>query len=99
MDDDLLRGLGEIKSSPGLFLGEESISLLGAFLDGYYYGIGKIGQFSSPTIVGFQEYVANRFAEQRTLRWNRIILAHEKDEAAAFKRFFQMFREYTGKEL
>lgn len=95
-DDELQALLSKIRARPALFLGKDSISLLAAFLDGFFHGRGGQGQFDSDVFVGFQEFIRTRFNMSSSHRWNDVILFFETDEARAFWRFFELFDEYCG---
>lgn len=95
-DPELHALLADIRARPALFLGKDSVSLLAAFLDGFFHGRGGQGQFDSATFAGFQHFVRMRFNMTSSHRWNDIILFFEMDEARAFWRFFDLFDEYCA---
>lgn len=87
--------LSKIREKPGMYLGEESITRLDSFLGGYVYANFENGQnMRDEWIEGFQSFVDERYQNKMTIGWCNVILRHEKDEVAAFKRFFQLLDEY-----
>lgn len=93
---DLLR---EIRKRPGMYLGVESITRLDAFLGGYVYANFENGKIKRDDwIHGFQTFVDARYKNKLTIGWCDVILRREKDEAKAFRRFFQLLDEYLAND-
>lgn len=87
--------LSKIRKNPGMYLGEESITRLDSFLGGYVYANFEKGETKRDEwIDGFQAFVDERYQNNMTIGWCDVILRHEKNEVAAFRRFFQLLDKY-----
>lgn len=97
----LYQVLQEIKTRPGMFLGNCSITRLRAFLDGYMSARADLGLSPTEqekTFNGFQAWIQKRFNITSTQGWDRIILFHSADEREALDHFFQLFEQFQQRE-
>ncbi len=91
--------LQKIKQRPSLYLGRRSISHLQVFLDGYTLARRELGvplTEQEREFEGFQEWIEQRFNQNSTQSWDRIILFYSEDERDALERFFDLFEEFLN---
>ena len=81
--------LVQVEKAPAMYLGSLSITRLAAFIDGYLLGTSCESGLSD-----FQQWVSNKYGIKTSHKWSEIILFFEQDEALAFRRFFEILREY-----
>lgn len=86
--------LDKIRKTPGLFLGNKSISRLGSFIDGFYCGLDDSGMFDHKEWSEFQNFVNMKYGNKKTMRWDFFLLSAEGDESKAFDRFFILLDEF-----
>lgn len=84
----LLSMVLKIKSKPGLYIGNKSITKLRSFLDGFSVG------YSYPNVMnlfpGFQDYIELKYSCKLTISWNDILLFFSNNkEDVAFDLFFE----------
>jgi hypothetical protein len=99
---DILAGrlLDVIRETPALYLGELSLTGLWHFLHGYHEaelvnGIKAVRQIPND----FHDWVAYRLHYfESTSGWRRMILGQVPDEAAAFKRFFELLDDHRTRK-
>ncbi|WP_238360615.1 hypothetical protein [Iningainema tapete] len=87
----------KIKQRPSLYLGQRSISHLQTFLDGYTFARREQGVPTTEEereFEEFQEWIEQRFNQESTQSWARIILFYSEDERDALDRFFELFAEF-----
>lgn len=94
MDNEIRQLLEDIRARPGIYLGEKSVTRLGAFIDGYLYGKTQKGMFASKILTGYQQFVRDRYKVVESRRWDRILLSSEGSENLAFDRSFVLLDEY-----
>ncbi len=98
---DLYDLLGKIKQRASLYLGKRSVSHLHVFLDGYIFARRQLGIPTTEQEEKFEEFqgwIENKFNQQDTQSWSRIILFYSEDEADALKYFFELFEEFLNGE-
>ena len=86
--------LNKIRKTPGLFLGNKSISRLGSFIDGFYCGLNDTGMFDHKEWIEFQYFVNKKYDNKKTMRWDFFLLSVEDDESKAFDHFFTLLDEF-----
>ncbi|MGG6270595.1 hypothetical protein ACQ4M3_38405 [Leptolyngbya sp. AN03gr2] len=93
----LYQVLRDIQTRPGMFLGNQSITRLRAFLDGYSSARADLGLPTTQqekAFNGFQAWIQAHFKITATQGWDRIILAHSTNEQDALDRFFELFAQF-----
>lgn len=92
--NDLLQ---KIKQRPALYLGQNSIHSLQAFLDGYYFARRELDIPLTDQEIEFQnflQWIRQRFNVETGQPWSSIVLFHASDERSAVNRFFELFDEF-----
>ncbi|MEH2280886.1 MAG: hypothetical protein V7K90_06010 [Nostoc sp.] len=86
--------LAMIRTRPGMYLGQRSLTALRSFLDGYFFAIGKNGiliEEENPPFSQFHDWVARYYKwNESTAGWKNIILREVGDEAKACDVFFEL---------
>ena len=93
--------LERIKTRPGMYLGQPSITRLNMLLTGY--SLARIELGLPPTkqeeeFDGFQDWLAERYQIKSTHGWDKIILFYAADEREAFLNFFKLFEQWSQGE-
>lgn len=91
----------KIKQRPSLYLGKCSITHLQTFLDGYTFACREHGvpvTEEEREFEDFQDWIEQRFNQQSTQSWTRIILFYSEDERDALDRFFELFAEFLQRD-
>jgi hypothetical protein len=94
--------LQEIKTRPGMFLGNCSITRLRSFLDGYRSARADLGlplTEQEKAFNEFQTWLQRRFKINSTQGWDSILLLHSTDERAALNHFFELFDQFQMGEV
>lgn len=87
---------GRLRTRPGMYIGEPSLTRLAAFLRGYDYARCELrGEPADPFFLSFQEWIVRRLHTHDCFGWDRAILQQCHSEAEAFDRFWQLFDEYS----
>ena len=94
--ESLLELLGSIRARPGLFLGQESITALAAFIDGFLYALERDGGESGSFLSEFQAWVSRKYRISTVHRWSEILRFYEVEEPKAFRRFFVLLEEFRN---
>jgi hypothetical protein len=86
----------EVLDSPGMFIGNKSITRLSAFIDGYWLAIHRGDKAAEDDLTrGFNEWVAKRFRITTSHNWADIILFMSGgNENAAFDMTKELWEEY-----
>jgi hypothetical protein len=88
--------LNEIRRRPGMFLGEESLTKLAAYVDGYGFGLDQAGvEDPFALIADFRDWVHERY-QTTEVNWEVLILAASRDEADALDRFWRLLDEFLA---
>ncbi len=78
-----------------MYIGQNSISCLKAFLDGWY--LRNPNSVSDQKLMeGFQDWVVKKYRIDSSQSWARIILFFSQDEANALTNFYGLFEEFLG---
>ena len=94
--NNFYKDIALIRTRPGMFIGNNKISTLRTFLDGYHYAQQyfherPISLEPLPFFL-FHEFVANYYHESACMGWNRIILQQtNNNEEEGLKLFFELF--------
>lgn len=83
----------KLKTKPAMYLGDESITRLKSFLDGWFLGIGD-SVMDEEVLADFQIWIAERFNLKTTHSWDRIILFYSMNEQRALFSFFELFSSF-----
>jgi len=87
------------RTRPGMYIGEKKISILRAFIDGYFYATESKNTTSSEKekFAEFHDWVANYFGwYESTAGWKNIILKEcDGDEEKAVDKFFEVYDKFT----
>lgn len=86
--------ISKIKKRPEMYIGQNSISCLKAFLDGWYLR-DPDNVIDSEIMDNFQDWVESRYKSDSAESWANIILDHAKNETEALKLFFKEFDEFN----
>jgi len=93
--EDLELVLKAIKKCPGLYLGEKSIILLKAYIDGFIEGRKeKEIRFQQK----FQPYIEKIYPSKGAYSWAKIILFNSHSEDEAFDKFYELLDDFFEKE-
>jgi hypothetical protein len=107
---DLYSILSDIQARPGMYLGQPSIRLLRAYIDGIFHlsswGLEEVEVISNPEFRGFHEWVKEKYGYfESTSGWCNMLLAQAtvavgfKDaEAYAMTKFFEDLEEFKGQK-
>jgi hypothetical protein len=94
--------LEKIKTKPGLYLGNASISSLRMFILGYRFARSELSithtEAESDFYKNFQPWLQNRLSIRTVNSWDKIILLTCIDEKAAFDYFFQLLNEFRQRD-
>lgn len=94
--------LEKIKSKPGLYLGNISITNLRMFILGYRFARSEIGitntEAETDFYKNFQPWLQNRLSIRTVNAWDKIILLTCIDEKAGFDYFFQLLDEFIQRD-
>ena len=87
----------KVKDSPNLFVPESSIYVLKALLDGYSMRNDELSNMSnrSSFLSGFQEFVSQRYKENRTYSWATIIHEQSNSPQEELEKFFSLVDEFV----
>lgn len=95
---DLLDLIGAIRPRPGMYLGDNSIRLFAAFLDGYCYC--RIGPRKRVLMPAFQRWIMKRYRMPKTQAdWVKIIQFHSTNEWKALETFYRDFDKFVKEEV
>ena len=98
MNTNVLELLALIRKRPEMYLGASSVTLLGIFLEGYYFAKWEMDNEYSGFIAmkKFQDVVAERFSIEQSISWDRILAFVAGDERKGFDLFWKLWDEYTS---
>ncbi|QMS88997.1 hypothetical protein HUN01_15815 [Nostoc edaphicum CCNP1411] len=86
--------LAMIRTRPGMYLGQRSLTALRSFIDGYFFAIGQNGiliEEENPPFSQLNNWVARYYKRYgSTAGWKNIILREVGDEAKACDVFFEL---------
>jgi hypothetical protein len=88
----------KLRTRPGMFIGECSLTKLAAFIRGYSFALYELGEPDGPLFEGFQNWVVQRLRVPNYHGWESAILKHCPSEAEAFKLFWELLDEYTARD-
>jgi hypothetical protein len=98
--NDLYMLIRQIRKAPSMYLGQNSILCLQAFLSGYsvaQYELGATLTANDEDFQQFGEWIRTRFQVQTSQSWANIILFYAEDERSALERFFDLFEEFVAR--
>ena len=85
--------LDGIAARPMMYLGDNSIFYLKAFLDGFVMGQEDNGQ-NSTFMVNFQKWIAERYSIDSSHSWARIIDFYSSHQTEAIDTALKLFMEF-----
>jgi hypothetical protein len=91
--------LQSIRQRPALYLGQNSIFSLQAFLDGYYFARRDLDVPLTAQEEEFQtflQWMRQKFNVETGQLWASIVLSHSIDERDAVSQFFNLFDEFRS---
>lgn len=91
--DSIKELLSEIKNRPELYIGQRSLSLLHAYLNGWLNRDEK-SVIDYDLIGKFQDWVQKKYKITSSQSWARIILFYSTDEIDGLNNFFRLFDEF-----
>ena len=94
--------LERIKQRPGMYLGHCSITRLNMLLVGYSQARMELGlprTAQEQEFDQFQEWIQNKYNISESQGWDSIILLNSIDEKEAFYKFFQLFDEFSHRNI
>jgi hypothetical protein len=93
--------LQSIQRRPGMYLGQASITLLQAFLQGYVFASrDAAGSAASevPDLNEFTRWLCAKFGVREGYRWDRLMLFFHRSESRAFEEFFSLLSEFEAEQ-
>lgn len=87
--------LSEMKIRPRMFLGENKLEYLHAFINGYMYRKFQEEDIRPEFYPGFQEYIEKFYDVTAGQHWSKIIDFYSDTEEEALQKFFGHLDEYT----
>ncbi len=96
---DIYDLLDSIEQKPAIYLGEKSLSLLRAFIDGYLFAARR-SLLRPNGFFDFHEWVALRlgYFESTSGYVNMILKSEMGDETKGFDRFFQLWHDFRNRK-
>lgn len=94
--DKVIALLYQIKERPGIYLEKKSIYNLKIFLNGYYIAQYENDRDFCSLLDSFQNFIGQKYKENRTIGWADMILAHSQNDSSAFDTFFVLLEEYLS---
>jgi len=92
--DNLLNLLVEIEKRPGLYIGNTDLTCLSHFLGGYCFAKTEDNsEFGKWLNNDFRVFLAERYNDNRTYNWARLIIENEVDGNST-DAFFRLLHEY-----
>ena len=91
--DSIKELFSEIKNRPELYIGQRSLSLLHAYLNGWLNRDEK-SVIDYDLIGKFQDWVQKKYKITSSQSWARIILFYSTDEIDGLNNFFRLFDEF-----
>jgi hypothetical protein len=92
--------LQKIFERPVLFLGNESVPKMKAFIDGYIFAHFILGvEINDSLYDGFQKYVSSHFRFEDTKSWASIISFMGLSETGSFRLAKELWLEYKSENL
>jgi hypothetical protein len=91
--------LQTIRQRPALYIGQNSIFSLQAFLDGYYFARRDLNIALTDQEEEFQtflQWIRQKFNVETGQLWTSLVLSHSIDERDAVAQFFQLFDEFKA---
>jgi hypothetical protein len=91
-----------VRTRPGMYIGEPSITRLAAFLTGYTGALGHVGYTlrDSGRFYAFNDWVARRLDfSNSTSGWGNMILARTGNENEAFQKFFTLLDDFRAEAV
>lgn len=98
---DLYDLIENIRKRPSLYLGKPSLEHLQVFLDGYSFARRQLKIPPSQQEREFEEFqtwTEEKFNQQNTQSWTKIILFYSENEKMALERFFELFDEFVNQK-
>jgi hypothetical protein len=92
--------LDAMAKRPGMYLGEQSITILSGWVAGWCSALDDPFEGTEPPFREFHDWVALRLGFfESTSGWRLMLLkTYEGDEVAAFRRFFELFDEFRTRK-
>lgn len=87
--------LAEMRTRPGMWLGECTMENLYVFMNGYMYQRFQEQDIIPEFYLGFQEYIEKKYNVITRQHWSKILNFYSDSEEEALKKFFQHLDEYT----
>jgi hypothetical protein len=87
--------LDMIRQQPGLYLPARTLECLRAYIEGWRLA-ADYPEAEEALLVGFQQWIADRFLVKSAQSWDSIILFYAKDGHDALNQFFVLFAEYMA---
>jgi hypothetical protein len=96
IQNDLYEMLDKMRERPGMYLGGTSITLMGAYIDGFR-AANNYETSETPSFDNFNDFVGNFYGKHTTAGWKNLILAdHFGNEIEALTRFYVLLDEYRA---
>ena len=90
--------LAAIRPRPGMYLGQSSVTLMWALLQGYLTALQGSCFFTEEdsVLTRFSDWLHHHYLMQPGYRWDRLLLFFERDEARALDAFFTQFDAFQA---
>jgi len=85
--------LEQIELRPTMYIGEQNILCLKAFLDGWLLGVSDGGE-AMDVMVRFHNYIAEKYQISSTQSWAHILAFYSSDLTTALDLAFREFRDF-----
>lgn len=93
--DKLYNQLQQIRQNPIIHLGQKSLQLLKAYIDGYVqYHVEISDESKCFFLPKFQEYVQQHYNISKTHSWVPLITFYSSSDANAFDNFYELLDEF-----
>lgn len=93
MPNSIRELIKEMERRPEIYIGERSLSLLNAFINGWIYR-NEASVIDINLLANFQDWIQKKYQITSSHSWARIISFHSSSDYKAFDRFFNLFNEF-----
>ncbi len=94
--ETLYQVLDKMRERPAMYIGEYKISLLAAFIDGFFMACNG-GTKEVPDFSGFNDFVGEYYGKYTTAGWKNLILSdHFGNEQEALRQFYTLLDAFRA---
>ena len=95
---DIIDLLMKIKTRPGMYLGTKSLTLLKAYLDGFWHAEALLCGKTDSVLDEFPAWIYDKYDIHDTHGWSQIIGFWSTDDAAAFDLFNKHLDQFLAQK-